>query len=484
MMRNEAVNELRYTLETARYEPPEFTEQAKCAECVGKDRVDEPLSPEAANGANSSRFNVITNRRHHCRRCSRSLCDRHCRARRVIELFGYVEPVRVCDCCAEHLDWGSELSKDMRQKEMSTEAPWAQNSWVDKAVAYGHPAHVVEGPVERIMKMQDNIVRLEKTIEHTIARQVECEAVLELKVRAGAELQAGLDRAQQALNDCEMAEAERASEEMEAEGAEDMLPFEALRDENPRNAASVGRKRQPLKSKGGKDGERLALGALTPNSATPKRKVKASPSKPKAMAKFGKKRDSSGAEMSSCSSPNFSESASSSQGGVSPICVSWYRDSARECAFPEWIELAIAMGYDRDITNSAVQELLSKSSKFHTFDAFVDTLDRKGAMAPDMKAAPEASQSRSRGSEDLRSKMKEFERLQCQGEHEGIVQNAADIPEDQLLCNICMNNKVGVMFKCGHLKCEDCANKLFSDSNPLCPDCRTRLTSPRKFFLP
>ena len=74
-------------------------------------------------------------------------------------------------------------------------------------MASGHPAHVVEDhldpvrpepltrcvweePVERLIKMQDNIVRLEKTIEHTIARQAECEAVLELKVRACAELQA------------------------------------------------------------------------------------------------------------------------------------------------------------------------------------------------------------------------------------------------------------------------------------------------------
>ena len=178
--------------------------------------------------------------------------------------------------------------------------------------------------------------------------------------------------------------------------------------------------------------------------------------------------------------------ASASEGssaGVSPICVSWYRDSAREAIFPEWIELAIAMGYDREVTNAAVSTLLSKPAKFHTFDAFVDTLE--GLVTSADQATGEAS-SENRSSADLRAKMKQFEEFQGPGEtdFEGIVQNAASIPEDQLLCNVCMNNKVQVMFKCGHLKCEECANKLIQNTEPLRPDCRMQLTSPRKFFLP
>ena len=34
------------------------------------------------------------------------------------------------------------------------------------------------------------------------------------------------------------------------------------------------------------------------------------------------------------------------------------------------------MGYGREFTNAAVRELLAKPAKYHTFDAFVDTLDR------------------------------------------------------------------------------------------------------------
>jgi hypothetical protein len=51
--------------------------------------------------------------------------------------------------------------------------------------------------------------------------------------------------------------------------------------------------------------------------------------------------------------------------------------------------------------------------------------------------------------------------VQAESDVQGIVNNASEIPEDQLLCNVCMNHKVQVMFKC-----------------------REQLTSPRKFFLP
>ena len=74
--------------------------------------------------------------------------------------------------------------------------------------------------------------------------------------------------------------------------------------------------------------------------------------------------------------------------------------------------------------------------------------------------------------------------MQAESDVQGIVNNASEIPEDQLLCNVCMNHKVQVMFKCGHLKCDDCARRLMNDPEPFCPDCREQLTSPRKFFLP
>jgi len=482
--RNEAVVDLRQSIQHAQYAPPEFSTDNRCDECTKKS--DEPASPEQEGApGKSSRFNVLTNRRHHCRRCSRSLCDRHCNQRRIIEVFGYNEPVRVCDSCCEHLDWGSELGKDMRQKDSgSMEQPWAQNSWVDKAVAFGHPAHVVEEPVEIIIKMQDNIVRLEKTIEHTIARQVECEAVLELKVRACAELQAGLERAQQALTEVQGDDETRLSIDRLSERLSVGMAGSV---EGAMSADDCGEPHHamPVKRKKGKGlAGRPALGQLTPNTGGTPSKAKKMPAKKK-KAEF---------EVESSSPlPIAAGSASlGSSAGVSPICVSWYRDSAREAIFPEWIELAIAMGYDRDVTNAAVSQLLSKPAKFHTFDAFVDTLE---GMAPDEASAASSSsgeqpstQQEKRSSSDLRAKMKQFEELQGSGVTgsacEGIVQNAGEIPEDQLLCNVCMNHKVQVMFKCGHLKCEDCANKLIQSTEPLCPDCRMQLTSPRKFFLP
>jgi hypothetical protein len=148
----------------------------------------------------------------------------------------------------------------------------------------------------------------------------------------------------------------------------------------------------------GKGKARAALGGLNANGLTPNKPSGA------AQKKIPAKKEAKAKEAASLSeSPvRFSESLTSrtSSAGVSPICVSWYRDSARECIFPEWIELAIAMGYDRDTTNAAVRELLTKPARFHTFDAFVDTLET-------MEGPKEANAKEGgRPSTDLRAKMK------------------------------------------------------------------------------
>jgi hypothetical protein len=46
----------------------------------------------------------------------------------------------VCDNCCEHVDWGAELLKDMRQKEGTTEVgvPWGRVTGGRPRVGTGH----------------------------------------------------------------------------------------------------------------------------------------------------------------------------------------------------------------------------------------------------------------------------------------------------------------------------------------------------------
>jgi len=305
---------------------------------------------------------------------------------------------------------------------------------------------------------------LEKTIEHTSARQVECEAVLQLKVRACAELNSSLERAQQAE-----AEAQAASVDSENFG------------ESPNAAKSEDGMVTPGGESAKNKPKRVALAALPANNASgrDRRSPARSPSSAVEVARGATESVSTPSPYSDRDDMSESMDSSAYSHGVSPLCVSWHRGSGRQCIFPEWIELAITMGYEREFTDEAVKELLRKPNQYHTFDAFVDTLDR---ITPRDEG--------NRNSHDLlRAQIKELEEARAADEelHQSVLsvqQNSATVPEDLLLCNICCERKVAIVFKCGHMKCEECATFLTTQDQSTCPDCRERLTSPRKAFLP
>lgn len=404
-------------------------------------------------------------------------------------VLGYEEAVRVCDSCCDFLDWGSELSNDMKQKSGKTEAPWAQNSWVDKAVAYGHPLIMVEGRVEEIIQMQDNIVRLEKTIEHTIARQVECEAVLEIKVQACEEHKGGLERAQKALEGLRL-QHQGDVEAPEAVGDRVLAGAQVTDggDVDEENAGTGGVKRGIVVPAAKGRPKRAALGALSANAASP------APDGRPSRASGARSAVSPQAAATPESMPHAPWSASSltSYNGISPIAVSWYDNSARECLQPEWVELAQVMGHSKEVVHRAYQRLLSKPVKISldTFLAAVTELEGSDRspeqQESDMEAAvfqvpPEQLQLE----EELRARMKELADLKEAGALLEGLNGASPEVADEVLCSICLNNKSKIVFKCGHLKCEDCADELMSreQHERLCPECRQLLTSPRKVFL-
>jgi len=164
--------------------------------------------------------------------------------------------------------------------------------------------------------------------------------------------------------------------------------------------------------------------------------------------------------------------------------LSWYEDGAalrQSAVYPEWVELALVMGYGHDITKMVVKELMSSPPGEHTFERFVDMLD---ALCP--------SEQTKRASHELRNSIRSLETQRHDlnslvDETRARIKTSthnSTLSEDMLLCNVCYHRKVAIIFKCGHLKCEECANILTDTAGGKCPDCRATLRSPRRAFFP
>jgi len=97
--RKARMEELRAFLAST-YPAPSFSESKECAECL-------------ANQENDPSFGVLSKRRHHCRRCGRSLCEEHCAKKHDLPVYGIKEEVRVCEACWNDLEFGETIFAEM-----------------------------------------------------------------------------------------------------------------------------------------------------------------------------------------------------------------------------------------------------------------------------------------------------------------------------------------------------------------------------------
>lgn len=77
-------------------QPPQWVRDEEAQLCYNKDC--------------QTRFNSFK-RKHHCRNCGNIFCAKCCFEKRVIEKYGYIKPVRVCNRCLVSLDTSSKMAR-------------------------------------------------------------------------------------------------------------------------------------------------------------------------------------------------------------------------------------------------------------------------------------------------------------------------------------------------------------------------------------
>jgi len=431
------------------FSAPAFSKSEECAECLANQEND-PL--------NDPSFGVLSKRRHHCRSCGRSLCDEHCAKKHDLPVYGIKEEVRVCEHCWNALEFGETLKVEMMPLKRDEE-PEASIRWIDKAAKLGYPRPEMAALVNGICDSQEKMARLERAIRDAEARCSECAAVLEMKVQACSSLGSELQRAQGRIAVLErklgrLQEASSASERgsVTSDGSGSLSHSPQSREltsgrSGPRGSPLDGlaATQQSLME----SGRRLPLRPVTPNMLIPAEEPQ----------------------------PDSHTAAASGQ-TISPRCVSWYEAGStlhQPVVYPEWVELALVMGYSSEVVNQVVQQLMASPPHEHTFERFVDLLDDMCPSAVPKRQSHELRQS-IRSLEDQRGDLTQLvERTRAR--------MAPRTSQDLLLCNICYQNKVAIVFKCGHLKCEQCANKICEEAGSKCPDCRATLASPRRAYI-
>lgn len=141
-----------------------WRESSKCAICLEQAEEELISVPD---------FN-FSNRRHHCRRCGRSVCEAHSGHEAALPLLGLPTPVRQCESCFTEIRWAETLFSSMSFNSDGT-APEAKIEWQTKAKALGFATSQLQPALTQILDLQGLIARdrqeLQELSEHSTAVQ-------------------------------------------------------------------------------------------------------------------------------------------------------------------------------------------------------------------------------------------------------------------------------------------------------------------------